>query len=133
MNSFAKCTCDCCSTSSTNAPVLLAVASSGLPKAQPDHAIIMAKFANEILIKTQDITLSLEEKLGKGTADLALRVGLVRNRGINHVDGSKLNQILLLMLSSFKKIITAFGSSDGWNSQGRKEPFSDIWRHRQHG
>ena len=50
---------------------------TGLPHAQPDHAIIMAKFANEIMLKTQDTTASLVDRLGEETRELSLRVGLV--------------------------------------------------------
>eukprot|EP00977_Amphora_coffeiformis_P028516 scaffold35616_cov214-Amphora_coffeaeformis.AAC.1 len=49
---------------------------SRLPKAQPDHAIIMAKFANEIVVKMQNVASSLEDKLGEGTSELTLRIGL---------------------------------------------------------
>ena len=51
---------------------------TGIPYAQPDHAIIMSKFANEIMLKTQNITVSLVDKLGEETRDLSLRIGLVR-------------------------------------------------------
>ena len=37
----------------------------------------MAKFANEILLKTHQLTAELAEKLGEETRELSLRVGLV--------------------------------------------------------
>ena len=55
------------------------LAVTGLPAAQPDHALIMAKFANEILLKTQELAENLTEKLGEETRNLTLRIGLVRH------------------------------------------------------
>lgn len=54
------------------------MAATGLPTAQPEHALIMAKFANEILLKTHEVTAALAEKLGEETRELTVRVGLVR-------------------------------------------------------
>jgi hypothetical protein len=52
------------------------VAVTGLPTPQEDHAILMARFAVEILEKMGELTKELEISLGPGTADLGLRVGL---------------------------------------------------------
>ena len=52
------------------------VAVTGLPVPQHNHALIMVKFARDVLIKTHKLTRELEGQLGPDTADLSLRVGL---------------------------------------------------------
>jgi class 3 adenylate cyclase len=52
------------------------VAVSGLPTPERRHAVIMAQFAQACLETVKRIVLRLESKLGPGTADLRLRVGL---------------------------------------------------------
>jgi class 3 adenylate cyclase len=52
------------------------VAVTGLPVAQPNHAILMVKFARECLGGMSKYTRQLEGKLGPDTSELALRVGL---------------------------------------------------------
>ena len=52
------------------------VAVAGLPDPCPDHAVVMARFANECLVKMALITKKLEVQLGPDTGDLAIRVGL---------------------------------------------------------
>lgn len=52
------------------------VAATGLPQAQPDHAVIMCKFANDCMTKMKVMTASLSVSLGEDTAELAMRVGL---------------------------------------------------------
>jgi class 3 adenylate cyclase len=52
------------------------VAVTGLPEPQADHAVRMAKFANAIILKMQDLTKVLESSLGPSTANLSIRVGL---------------------------------------------------------
>lgn len=52
------------------------VAVTGLPDPQPQHAVIMARFAAECMLKTAQITRELEPVLGPGTAELRVRVGL---------------------------------------------------------
>jgi len=52
------------------------VAVTGLPDPQPDHAVIMAKFAHLCLIKFAATVKNLETTLGPDTSDLGLRVGL---------------------------------------------------------
>ena len=49
------------------------VACTGIPEAQPDHAVIMVKFARDCLNKTAQITRELVDRLGPDTADLAMR------------------------------------------------------------
>jgi hypothetical protein len=41
-----------------------------------DHAVVMAKFANECLSKMKDVTNKLEVELGPDTAELQLRIGM---------------------------------------------------------
>lgn len=52
------------------------VAVTGLPEATPDHAVIMAKFAQRCLMRFNELTKELELSLGPGTADLGIRIGL---------------------------------------------------------
>lgn len=52
------------------------VAVVGLPDPVPDHAVICARFAFEILYHMHDLTRQLEGSLGPGTSDLTLRIGL---------------------------------------------------------
>jgi len=52
------------------------VAVTGLPEANPDHAVIMAKFAQRCLLRFNELTKELELSLGPGTADLGIRIGM---------------------------------------------------------
>lgn len=52
------------------------VAVTGLPDPNKDHALVMARFAHECLLKMNELVKSLEVSLGPGTSDLAIRVGL---------------------------------------------------------
>jgi class 3 adenylate cyclase len=52
------------------------VAVAGLPDPRPDHAIVMAKFANVCLKKMMNVIQQLEVELGPDTAELNLRIGL---------------------------------------------------------
>ena len=52
------------------------VAVTGLPEPQKDHAVIMARFARDIMNKMEKVTRELELTLGPGTADLKLRIGM---------------------------------------------------------
>jgi hypothetical protein len=52
------------------------VAVTGLPEPQKSHAVIMAKFAGECLLKMNQVTRDLEVVLGPDTADLSMRFGL---------------------------------------------------------
>jgi class 3 adenylate cyclase len=52
------------------------VAVTGLPEAKKDHAVVMARFAREIMLIMTSVTRELELSLGPGTADLQLRIGI---------------------------------------------------------
>jgi class 3 adenylate cyclase len=52
------------------------VAVCGLPDPRPNHAIVMAKFANDCLTAMSQVTQELEIELGPETGELKLRVGL---------------------------------------------------------
>ncbi|GKZ01289.1 hypothetical protein MPSEU_001079900 [Mayamaea pseudoterrestris] len=52
------------------------VAVTGLPDPQPNHAVIMARFASECMIKLKEVTQMLEITLGPDTTSLSMRVGL---------------------------------------------------------
>eukprot|EP00339_Tiarina_fusa_P025260 CAMPEP_0117016014 /NCGR_PEP_ID=MMETSP0472-20121206/12683_1 /TAXON_ID=693140 ORGANISM="Tiarina fusus, Strain LIS" /NCGR_SAMPLE_ID=MMETSP0472 /ASSEMBLY_ACC=CAM_ASM_000603 /LENGTH=1517 /DNA_ID=CAMNT_0004719937 /DNA_START=135 /DNA_END=4688 /DNA_ORIENTATION=+ len=52
------------------------VAVTGLPDPQADHAIRMAKFANECMKKMNDLVMMLKDSLGEDTAELCMRFGL---------------------------------------------------------
>jgi hypothetical protein len=46
------------------------------PEPEPDHAVVMARFARDCLERMGEMLLKLEVTLGPGTSDLAMRVGL---------------------------------------------------------
>jgi len=52
------------------------VAVTGLPEPQAKHAIIMARFAQECLVKMAEVTRDLEKTLGPDTGELTMRFGL---------------------------------------------------------
>jgi hypothetical protein len=52
------------------------VATTGLPEPREDHAIVMAKFARDCLVKFEELCRTLEEQLGPETCELKLRIGL---------------------------------------------------------
>jgi class 3 adenylate cyclase len=52
------------------------VAVTGLPEPRDDHAIVMAKFARECMVKMVAIVNDLELVLGPGTSELSMRFGL---------------------------------------------------------
>ena len=52
------------------------VAVAGVPDARDDHAVVMAQFANDCLERFAILIRKLEMKLGPGTADLGMRIGL---------------------------------------------------------
>eukprot|EP00548_Thalassiothrix_antarctica_P008225 CAMPEP_0194153784 /NCGR_PEP_ID=MMETSP0152-20130528/57832_1 /TAXON_ID=1049557 /ORGANISM="Thalassiothrix antarctica, Strain L6-D1" /LENGTH=744 /DNA_ID=CAMNT_0038859347 /DNA_START=223 /DNA_END=2457 /DNA_ORIENTATION=+ len=52
------------------------VAVTGLPDPSNDHAVNMARFSHKCLTKVTEVMESLEAKLGPGTSDLRIRVGL---------------------------------------------------------
>ena len=52
------------------------VAVTGLPDPQPDHAVLMAKFAVSAYQKFERITQELEIELGPDTTELGLRLGM---------------------------------------------------------
>ncbi|CAB9505095.1 natriuretic peptide receptor 2 [Seminavis robusta] len=52
------------------------VACTGLPEAQPNHAVIMIKFARDCYSKMSQLLPLLAEKLGPDTETLSFRVGL---------------------------------------------------------
>lgn len=52
------------------------VAATGIPEYRRDHAIVMCRFARDILFKMGVLTKELEVTLGPDTADLDLRIGI---------------------------------------------------------
>lgn len=52
------------------------VAATGIPNAQPDHAVIMARFAQRCMLRLSDVTCQLVDSLGEDTATLEMRIGL---------------------------------------------------------
>jgi class 3 adenylate cyclase len=52
------------------------VAAMGLPELDQNHALIMAKFAKDILYEAVNVMILLETMLGPGTSDLTLRIGI---------------------------------------------------------
>lgn len=49
---------------------------AGLPVPRKDHALVMARFAGEILKEMSKLVKSLEVSLGPDTADLTVRIGM---------------------------------------------------------
>lgn len=49
---------------------------SGVPEARKDHAVVMARFANAILVEMKSLTRELEATFGPDTGDLDLRIGV---------------------------------------------------------
>jgi len=52
------------------------VAAAGVPQVKEDHALAMVRFANAIMIRADNVSRKLESRLGPGTGDLTLRVGI---------------------------------------------------------
>jgi len=52
------------------------VAVTGLPDPRKDHAVAMARFARDCLIKMRYLSKRLEVTLGPDTGDLAMRIGM---------------------------------------------------------
>lgn len=52
------------------------VAACGLPEPRQNHAVIMAKFTRDILLKMNKVVHELELTLGPGTSELGMRFGL---------------------------------------------------------
>lgn len=52
------------------------VAVTGVPDPQPDHAIVMAKFACDCMKRMKQLTRRLEVMLGPDTGDLTMRLGI---------------------------------------------------------
>lgn len=52
------------------------VAAAGVPKSQPDHAVIMARFALVCVRKMPSYVKMMETQFGPDTGDLSLRIGM---------------------------------------------------------
>eukprot|EP00934_Nitzschia_sp_Nitz4_P000116 Nitzschia sp. Nitz4//scaffold136_size62208//9461//13452//NITZ4_006362-RA/size62208-augustus-gene-0.6-mRNA-1//-1//CDS//3329535600//116//frame0 len=52
------------------------VAATGIPDFRRDHAVVMVRFARDILAKMMSLTKELEVTLGPDTGDLSLRIGI---------------------------------------------------------
>jgi class 3 adenylate cyclase len=52
------------------------VAVTGVPNPQPEHVVIMVRFAEECIVKMGQVTSKLAATMGPDTADLSIRVGL---------------------------------------------------------
>ena len=52
------------------------VAVTGLPEPRRDHAVVMARFACDIMTNMQSLTKNLEVTLGPDTGELSLRIGI---------------------------------------------------------
>jgi class 3 adenylate cyclase len=52
------------------------VAVTGIPNAQIDHAVIMARFARDCMMRLRELLHDLSATMGADTADLDMRVGL---------------------------------------------------------
>jgi class 3 adenylate cyclase len=52
------------------------VAVAGVPEPRSDHAVEMARFARDCMMRFHSIVQNLERTLGSGTSDLGMRIGL---------------------------------------------------------
>ena len=52
------------------------VAVTGLPEPQKDHALVMARFASDCMVKMKYLVKQLEVTLGPDTGDLSMRMGI---------------------------------------------------------
>lgn len=52
------------------------VAVAGLPQPRPDHALVMARFAHDCMVKMLKLVKQLELTLGPETGELSMRMGL---------------------------------------------------------
>ncbi|KAL3926182.1 MAG: hypothetical protein SGBAC_013575 [Bacillariaceae sp.] len=52
------------------------VAVTGIPEPQANHAVIMVKFAHDCMVKMDQLTIELADKLGEDTKFLKMRVGI---------------------------------------------------------
>lgn len=60
----------------TRQPPVLAVAATGVPHAQADHTLLMARFATECMKKMPRYLQKMEIQFGPDTAALSLRVAM---------------------------------------------------------
>jgi hypothetical protein len=49
---------------------------TGLPEPRHDHAVVMVKFAKEMIQEMKIVTSKLETRLGPGTSSLGTRIGV---------------------------------------------------------
>jgi hypothetical protein len=49
---------------------------TGLPEPRNDHAVVMVKFAKEMIQEMKIVTSNLETRLGPGTSSLGTRIGV---------------------------------------------------------
>lgn len=76
------------------------VAVAGLPDPQPDHAVIMGRFASDCLHAMIMIARDLETKLGPDTGELCMRFGKsVVSIPLSSFCRSKLNSGILCFIS----------------------------------
>eukprot|EP00538_Stauroneis_constricta_P012399 CAMPEP_0119555948 /NCGR_PEP_ID=MMETSP1352-20130426/8025_1 /TAXON_ID=265584 /ORGANISM="Stauroneis constricta, Strain CCMP1120" /LENGTH=1580 /DNA_ID=CAMNT_0007602821 /DNA_START=211 /DNA_END=4953 /DNA_ORIENTATION=- len=52
------------------------VAATGLPDPRDDHPVVLARFAHHALLRVTELVQILETRLGPGTGDLMMRVGI---------------------------------------------------------
>ena len=78
------------------------VAVTGLPKAQPDHVLIMTRFAQQCMKNFQDLASGeLADRLGDECRELQLRVGIHSGPVTAGVlRGEKSRYVVVFVLSS---------------------------------
>lgn len=52
------------------------MAVAGLPEVCKDHAVVMARFARDCMLKMRTLTKKLEVRFGPDTGELAMRMGM---------------------------------------------------------
>ena len=66
------------------------VAVSGLPEPNPEHAVVMTRFARDIIANMRTKSKELEVLLGPDTGELDLRIGMHSGQVTVRTQGAKL-------------------------------------------
>jgi hypothetical protein len=117
------------------------VAVAGLPEPRRDHAVCMARFAHDCLVRIKEVVQRLERRLGPDTAELSMRFGL--HRYVHSLFGDGTFNFPLLHDPNKRSFIRQFPLLHsefyrqwpcyGWCFARRKVSLPALWRYRQHG
>ena len=101
------------------------VAVTGLPKPQERHALLMARFAWDCLLKFEELTRELETKLGPDTTELGIRFGMHSGMYCSSRLKSASHWYHHCILTAFVLLIHT-RSSYSWGPQRREVSFSTV-------